>query len=242
MLKVGINENVILKNVELQQSVNGKPFVSLVFGEGSSSSLFDEIAGDGEVATGNKDSSIKIWGLQVPSNERNGVTITPDFIANETIKSIAEMKNTFHQILSCYTTSDKIKFAAYTGLDITETNQKVKVVQPEILHIIFTNMVQQFIAQVQPFLNDSDSPVRLLLIRQNKKVHYPMLRKTFVKDNPFIESAAIPKEASKLKFTKWEMDNGYDNPEPTSKSEADVIPSAISADDLLDVFGGDSAQ
>ena len=240
MLKVGINDNLVLKNAELQQSVNGTTLVALTFGEGSSSSLFDEIAGDGEVTTGSKDSIIKIWGLQVPKDERNGVTLTPDVLANEVIKSIAEMKNTFHQILSCYTTSDKIKFAAYTGLDITETNQKTKVVQPEILHTIFVNMAQQFITQVQPFLNDTNSLVRLLLVRQKKTVHYPTIRKTFVKDNPFIELTAVPLEASKLKFTKWEIDNGYNNPDPIAKSEADVLPSAISTDDLLHAFGQSS--
>jgi len=73
--------------------------------------------------------------------------------------------------------------------------------------------------------------MRLLLVRQSKDKHFATLRGTYLDDQPFLEPMAIPKDASKLKFSPWEIENGYDSsaPAPKAAKPEGGVPGATAA-------------
>jgi len=243
MIQVGINENVVLANAEVT-AADDKVSLMLSFREKGESNaevdLYTQLAGDG-VVNMSKGSGLRIFPPLPPlETTKAGDAKTSLDKAKEAIEAISERKNTLIQILSCFTTTDKIKFNTFAGMDgvITQETINENIVKPEVLKAAFRNLAEQFVAQVTPFLNKDEFAVRLLLVRQSKTKHYAQIRERFVKDNPFIEPAIIPKDQSKLKFNKFEMDNGLNNGTPIAQAEADAAPGTpVSQAELDNIFG-----
>lgn len=238
MINVGINENVILTKAEVSTE-NNKVSLSLYFREGgdetkSAANPFAALQSGEEVETGNgSDKGIKMWPPLVPmADKTDGTMKTVGEKSKEAGDALAEVQNALIQIMSCYTTKDKFKFNMFKGMDnmINADNYETKIVEEEVIHKAFHNLATQFVEFATPFFDNEDFPVRLLLVRQKKK-HWPEIRRRFVKDNPFIESASIPKAQSKLAFTKYEKDNGFDKPEYVTQADADAP-----AEDAENVF------
>lgn len=228
MVSVGINENVILANAAVSTE-NDKTSLSLTFREkgnaATSSNPFDQLAGDGVVDTGaGSGTIIRIWPPLAPLKEtKDGKSKSAAEMSKEATDILGERKNSLIQILSCFTTSDKIKFNMFAGMDgmITQENYEQKIIEEVVIKQCFLNIANQFVAQITPFLDKEDCAVRLLLVRQSKEKHYAQFRERFVRDNPFIESAIIPKDQSKLKFTKYELDKGLNDGTPVAQAQAD---------------------
>ncbi len=241
MVSVGINENVILQDAVVSTE-NDKVSLILTFKEQGSttgtSNPFEQLAGDGAVDTGSNGTNIRIWPPLTPLKEtRDGKAKSMVEMAKETTDILGERKNSLIQILSCFTTSDKIKFNMFAGMDgmITQENYEQKIIEETVIKQCFLNIANQFVAQITPFLDKEDCAVRLLLVRQSKEKHYAQLRERFVRDNPFIESALIPKNQSKLKFTKYELEKGLNDGTPIAQSQADNTPDAAPSD-LINIF------
>jgi len=226
MLKVGIHENIALaKAVRNDQG-------TLVIG-------FKKVQTDALAAFNSSDLSSggdeEQDFLLYPPRATNRME-EPDTATNNTQK-VREFKDQLTHILSAYLTKDKITWDILKDTGVTAENMAVKMTQQETLDIIYKNIVDQFIAMATPILNDPKQKLtRCIFIRASKAKHYPALRRRFLDSNPFIESMEIPASASKLAFTKWEIKEGFNNPEPVqAASEADAF-SAESANIADSVF------
>lgn len=242
MIKVGINEPYVIKDAQYTEA-NEKLSVKFSIAEApkQGSSLFAEMAGSTTVTTGNNNQTISIWAPETPNPiAGDGTTKTPKALAKDAHERLGEVKNTYIQILGCFTTTDKIVFNPLQGLEsiVTEATYESKVTDQNVMNAIFKNLSLQFIDQLTPFLDNADQPVRILLIRQSKTKHYPSIRKRWINDNPFIEPASVPISITRLKFTKREIEEGLNIGDITGKDEADPIPtSQLIEGELLSVFG-----
>lgn len=124
------------------------------------------------------------------------------------LKKIAEVKDPLNHILEQYTASSHIKWDIFTGIAITKDNMEAILTNQDVLDKVYSNIADQFIRMITPFISDTGKKMRLLCIRQSKAKHFPSLRKRFLETYPFIEPMEIPVTQSKLKFSKFEMDNG----------------------------------
>lgn len=244
MVNVGINENVIISNAELLTD-NDKASLAITFREKDApkieGDIFDQLSGEGEVATGNsKDgTTIRMWPPLKPlPDTKDGQTKSASEMAKEAADALGERKNALLQILSVFMTSDKIKFNMFAGMETLITREKFEsnIVKEEVIKSAFINMANQFLAMIAPHLDKEDSPVRLLLVRQSKTKHYAAFRERYVKDNPFIESAHIPKDASKLKWTAYEIKEKLNDPTPVAQAAADATTEQAPVD-VANIFG-----
>lgn len=130
------------------------------------------------------------------------------------LKKIAEVKDPLNHILQAYTTNANIKWDIFAGTGITKDNMQSKLIKQETVDAIYANIVNQFISMMSQFTGDNGKKQRVMLIRQSAAKHYPAFRKRFLESYPFIEPMDIPKESSKLKFSKFEIDNKLNSGEP----------------------------
>jgi hypothetical protein len=241
-VSVGINENVLLSGAEVKTD-NNKTSLQLSFVEKGNVAkeldAFDQLAGDGVVDTGSGGGTvIRMWPPLPPLAEtKEGTKKSQADLVKETLDALGERKNSLHQILSCFTTTDQIKFNMFAGMDsITRENREQMIITEPVIKQCFINLANQFVAQVTPFLGKDDCAVRLLLVRQSKEKHYAQFRERFVRDNPFIELALIPKEQSKLKFTKYELDKGLNDGTPIAQAAADTL-TEVAPESVTNIFG-----
>lgn len=241
MIEVGINENVILDKAEITDPEKG--ILTLTFRGRKSPdtvelSAFEALGSDGYTDTSADSTSIKILSPLPPYAQRNDGTPIPlqDQQASA-IDSIAEKKNLLYQILSVYMVSSAIKFDLYKGTGLNASNFPQRIIEADVLCKVMFNMATDFVNLITPFLGKDELPVRLLLVRQSKTKHFKDFRQRFVKENPVIESMLIPKEASKLAFTKYEINNGLNSGAVTEQAAADAVADKAEVLQVETVFG-----
>lgn len=216
MLKIGINEDLVLSSMTISEH-NGKMAIDFSFGGDAKSDdpFSQQLDADGYVITGNGH-SIKVW-APTPANENdfNGNPLTAEERAKKTLNSVSELGNLLRQFALCYKTSDKLQFGDYLrGTGVTKENWITALPNEAVLQAITRNYVADFISSVSDCFGNSDYKLRVICVRQSKDKAYPAFRKTFIKDNPVVEPMLIPLTATKLKFTKREKENGLDSDTP----------------------------
>lgn len=214
-IKIGINENVFLQSAVMDD----KNVLELKFEEASKEkkSYFADVAAD-EV-TENTDMGIRLFPALPPKKDDMTDAKKVDLVVSD----INGTKGILRHLLLGYLTSEDLKGLwahAYDGLTITEENFPQMVLKKEVLEGIHKNMVRVFLEKIRPFLNNKELTFRLLLVRQSKDKHFATFRKRYIEDNPFYESMQIPKEASKVAFTPYEIREGLDNGLPAQKSDS----------------------
>ena len=243
MVGVGINENVIIMSA-VRKTEDDKNSLVFEFRDGNSpkattSDPFDQLAGDTVVDTGSGGgNTIRMWPPLPPlATTKDGAAKTQADMAKEASDALGELKNSLIQILSCYTTTENIKFNMFQGMDgvITRDNYSEKITEKAVLDACFVNLADQFVNQMQPFFDKEDCMVRLLLVRQSKEKHYASFRTKYVRDNPFIELGIVPKASSALKFTKYELTQGLNDGTPTASKAADA-PAEEAPTTLSNIF------
>jgi hypothetical protein len=232
MVKVGINNDLVLSKAEVTSTAENASLKFTFRDKGSAAagaapvSAFDQLAGDGAVDTSSDvgNSVLLFSPLPPKAEDTKGATKTASSMAAEAVANLGERKNILIQILSQFTTLDKIKFNMFQGMDqlITADTYEQRIIEKGVLIAAFTNLANQFVAQVEPFLDNDDLAVRLLLRRQSKDKHYATFRERYVNNYPFIELASIPAEATKLVFTAYEIQQGFNSGDPVAKAAADA--------------------
>lgn len=219
MIKIGINDNIYLEKA----SVDEKGTIDLHFQEVNAKEkpkgLFADVAGD-DIVEGQDGLTIKLFSPLPPKKEDMTEEKKVDLVGLDIKKSKSILQ---HLLLGYYTKADLTGFWAsgvYAGLPVDANNLESQILKPEILTAIHKNMGKMFVDKIRPFLNDKNRAFRLLLVRQSKDKHYASLRGKFVEDNPFWEDMSIPKEATKLKFTDYEIREGLNNDTPISREAA----------------------
>lgn len=216
MIQIGINENVYLEKVGLDD----KNVLELTFAEVSKekpTSLFANIASDEVVE--NTSMGLKMF-PPLPADKKD---ITEEKKVDLAVADINKTKGILRHILLGYLTSEDLKGLwahAFDGLNITEESFPKQVQVKEVLAAIHKNLARIFMEKIQPFLNKKDQAFRLLLVRQSTTNHYAGFRGRYIEDNPFYESMEIPKEQSKLKFTPYEIQQGLTHGTPVAKEAA----------------------
>jgi len=252
MISVGINEGVILQKVELTEK-DGKYSLDFNFGDGGdapvSDNPFEEVLDEnGMVVVNSSTNTIKLWPVMAPKDEdTKGNVLSPQQKYDIVFKEINEQKNLLIQCASCFVTSDKLLkevdgkkvsfIDLYRGIAITRENMHSMLPNEEILQRVFKNMAEDFVNFMQPLLAGEQVPLRVLLVRQSAAKHYASFRRRFIREQPVFECAAIPKEASKLKFSDYEIQKGLNDGTPIQQAAAaDTTPAANLNE--ANVFGG----
>lgn len=218
---IGINENVYISKAE----VDDKGTLSIGFEEAGAAkgtkvaNPFDNIALDGEVSEKSFDMTVKLF---PPLPPKEGNDRTEEKNVELLVGDINKTKGIILHLLKGYMTADQLKglINPFRGLPIDKDNFNQQVQKKEILEGIHRNMCTDFTAAIKPFVGKTDRLFRLLLVRQSKDKHFATFRGRFLEDNPFWESMDVPAEASKVKFTKYELDNGFDSAAPVKKDQA----------------------
>lgn len=217
MIKVGINENVFIQGLVLDE----KGSLEIKFGEADAPQVKSGFAAiqDDEVVE-NTSMSVRIFPPQSPK-EPNELTLEKK--ADRAQGDINKTKGILLHLMAGYMTSDvmpSLGKIAFAGIDITEDNYSTEIIRKEIMELVHKNMCKAFVEAMQPYLNKPELKFRLLLVRQSADKHFATFRGRFIKDNPFYESMDIPSTGSKVKFTAYEIKEGLNNGDPIAKPAA----------------------
>jgi hypothetical protein len=219
-LGVGIHENIVVEKAEK----NDKGTLEIHFKQIGDINPIDLLnaAGSGSTSFEAKTERITVWRPTLREGQDTYKTASD---------KIAELKDTLQSILAQYLTIDKIKWDVFAGTGITADTYKIKVM--DYIDTIYDNIVNQFVKQVTPFVGENSNKFRLLLVRQSAAKHYPKLRSKYLDTNPFIESMSVPASASKLKYTKFEVEKGLNNGTPVDAPAAASTADAKQAESLF---------
>lgn len=231
MIRIGINENVYLADAKK----NDKGTLELTFKQADGSENNDMKAkleenpfADWEEGTTYNEG---LGGLTIrvfPFDAKAPISSpekTPD--ATEMRHRIGQLRDPLFHIASRYMTNDKIPLKPKdifrgTGIDKDVNSFGTKIMSEVIQTKVYDNIVDSFIEAITPFLNNPGQLFRLKLPRQSRNKAFAVLPTRFIsEDTPFYEPMEIPAKSSKVKFSKWEIDNGFDKAEPVSQETAD---------------------
>jgi len=223
MIKVGINENLVIKEVKK----NDKGSVEITFQEGT---IVDPMAAlNSSGSTNLNQAEHKVIIFPVNHNDAEG---NMDSYKNLMAK-IAEIKDPLDHILQQYLTKTAIKWDIFVGTGLTAETIQEEIRREATLTKIYTNIVDQFLTMAAQAEGLSTSKMRVLFIRQSKAKHYPRLRSRYLDRQPFIESMSITKEQSKLVFSDYELKNGLDKGDVVSGAQTPSVSEASAADVLF---------
>lgn len=224
MLKVGVHENVVINHnkkndrgsllIGFKKLVEKDPLAMLNSGDASSDFNQDEY--DALIFS--------------PTVEAYGGG--EDTIEN-ILKKIAEVKDPLTHILLQYMPKSSISWDNFAGTGVDGDNMKTKLKDQGVLDQIYQNIINRYMSMMEPHVGESGKLFRLLLIRQSKTKHYPAIRRRWLDGNPFMESMEVPAEASKLKFTDYEIKNGLNNGEPIEGADKPSSEEASAVEALL---------
>lgn len=253
MVGIGINDNVFISKAEK----NDKGTLEITFSQISAdptaaaalkAKLAENVFADWEEGGYSVDDGqgglrmmIFPFDSKPPVNDTDGKWQPTKEVMKERMDTI---RGPLYMILN-YFIPDKTKMPLtvvniFKGTGIDGTNFATKILSETVQEKVYANIVDLFIQGVTPFVGDETNPFRLKLNRQSAKKAYATLPSRYISDeNPFIESMKIPLAASKLKFSKWEIANGYNSDAPVSQSTADKTSAADKAKDTQpDPFAG----
>lgn len=233
MIQVGVNENVVLDGVDL----NDKKQLTLQFKEYSEESLFDQMSAT-EVTDGDVTVRIMLFPFKVPDKK----DLTDRQKQDRVLGDIKRTRNVLlHFLLNFYAKED-VKLDTYKGTGITAETKPAdylaKHLSQNVLDKVWLNLATEFKRIAIPLVGDPDAKFRLKLRRRSKEKHFPTLPDMFLESRPFIEPMTVDKEASRVKFDDWEISEGLDNPHPTSVAAADPVP----AEEKDNMFAGETSD
>lgn len=153
-------------------------------------------------------------------------------------QDLINFKNVLVDILSVHMPIDKAQgmLAApvmFQGLGITAETQgqlNQKLVDEGFVTAVFNNLAKAFTTATQPFIGQN--PFRVKFRRTSKAKHFATIPPKGRFPEVWIEPMTIPKEASQIKWSDWEVKNGYND---GTKVEADV-PSEETTEKVENMF------
>jgi hypothetical protein len=220
---VGINENVVISKAYMNDKKKLVIELAPAPKEGKKVSVFDSMltAGVQNESTNNLALQFMVPLLPKP---KEGKEPQPEAKVIEMISNdFTKLKNQLTQILEQYILSEKIDLHtmevmfANTGIVDGDTYEE-KILAQDTINLIYNNLVERFL-ELFPAKDAANLPVRFKLLRQSKEKHFATIPSRFIADNPFIDHMAIPADQSKVKFSKWEMEQGLNDGTPMKPSD-----------------------
>jgi hypothetical protein len=228
MIGIGINENVMISAADFDEKK--RLYIELKeakAGAAAPASIFDELLTAGVTGDG-KNMQLKF--LSPLTSKKEDITRAQkiDYVGND----IKKLKNQLTQILQQYMVTDAIDFQTTlfegTGI-VTGEDYTARILDQDVLDKIYVNMSKRFVELITPFVGNPEYALRFKLVRQSKDKNFARVPDRYISDRPFVELMTVPKEASKVKFDKWEIDNGLNSSAPVSQSTAEDKQDASAA-------------
>lgn len=213
-IKVGINEGVLLNKENTLINEKGTLQINFTQGQALADVPTDDLLNASAGVRASNGTNILLWPVQTESGgqPRDSERISNDLVA---------LRDQLQHVLQGYMTSDKARLDAYADTGLTGANFSTEIMKQAVVDKVYKNLTTQFVAKVKS-LTDADlaKPFRLLLVRKSDSNHYGTFRKRFITDNPFYESMEIPSASSSVRFTKYEITKGFNNPNAIDKAVA----------------------
>lgn len=187
MLQVGIHENVVVNKA----IINEKNTLEIGFLQPGNTDAAAALAGNAGLG-GGETVNIRMFGPQIDyfGKIRSGADM---------LVLIVNFKATLTHLLSAFIadpTIDATKGIPLENLSEAFTDQKV-------VDVAYANIISQFVALITPFLEKDK--IRVKFPKKSKDSKYAGIPRF----GDWVESMAIPSEASKLKFSDWEIKNNF---------------------------------
>jgi hypothetical protein len=221
MIKIGINENIFIRDAKYNAENNRLTITFEESGGTKYASVFDRLNADEAVETLPTRELILFCPME-PKAKIGEKDRTLEQRMNAITGDITSVKAILQHIMGGYMTKDEFKFDMYENIPTIDANSyPAEIIKVPIFTQVFKNMCTQFIEKMKPYLGDETKLFRLLLVRQDANNAFPTFRRKYIKENPFYESMEIPKESSKVMFTPYELKEGLDSDIPATRSDAD---------------------
>lgn len=228
MLRVGIQENIVFQKA----AFNDKGTLTFSFrpvnldGTATAEAEDDGFDEEGGARSENSAATLLLFAPKVPTfKSRSGDDLSDEEKVAIVQKDLSVLKDQLFGFLGCYMPIKDIKLRPYEGTGVTKENFKTELLDNDTIYKVYRNYGERFIELMKPFFNDDKYALRLKLVRQSKAKHYATIPGgQYLVENPFVEPMEVPAEKSRVKFSKWEKDNGLDNGDPVAQSSADEIP------------------
>lgn len=233
--EVGVQENVVVLEMGTMTSKKGGEYRAIILAraqEGGGDNPFAMFGGESP-----KRETIHMFPMMLNSKSFNGEMKSVEDIEAD----IAKARNQLAEFLQVYMKADDLKkvfdpIKILEGVanlkEFSDKTARTTILQDDNnLKMIANNMFDIVAEAIKPFL-DKD-PFRIKLIRQSEKKNNPKLP-AYTYEERWIEPMMIPVEASKVKFTAWEIEKGLNLATPYD-SDADNAEAVASAEAM---FGG----
>jgi hypothetical protein len=238
LLKVGIHENLKLSE-ETCVNDKGSLEIHIESAADAKDAIMDAFASNSTF------SPMKGKLIMFPPNMKSfdGIVKTPAEIASDLLK-------VRHQLMcyaKIYATNEKVEAAIggmnmLQGLGIPEdelSSAVARLTNEEFMLKVNTNLSVKFVA----FLNEVNAfkggvKFRQKFLRQSKDKNYATIPNSDF--DVWIESMDIPKSASKVAYSKWELDNKKNDPNPSAGDKAES--STEDSNKAKNLFGGGAAK
>lgn len=230
MIGVGINENVVISKASMNEK--DRLVIELAYASETSNkgprNYFDESLTAG-VEKSDTTLQLQILGPLVSKKDDQTREKKLDLLADD----FKKLKNQLTQILQQYMLTEKIDITSfdiqYANTGITAENFNTVALEQEKADKRYSNICRRFIELITPFLGNSEYALRFKLLRQSKDKHYATIPNRYVAEQPFVERMDVPKDASNVKFTEWEIGQGLNSGVPTSTAGAETKDSTTGA-------------
>lgn len=236
MIGIGINENVYLgvpvlndkKTLEIVWKEAGDPAKEAELKAKLEDNPFADWDEGGYSVSNGSSLTLRVFPFDAQPSQNS-----PDQVIDATVMKnrIDTVREPLFNILSQYIPN--IKDNPINGTTIFEGTNIVfsdkvgmdkKLKSDAVLAKIYANIVGAFIEGMKPYQDNPELLFRVKFTRQSAKKAYASMPNKFLDSQPFMESMKIPKAASKVKFSNWEISNGYDKSDPVSQDTADKTP------------------
>lgn len=183
-----------------------------------------------------KENNIRLYGLNLTNYEGN--TKSGDDLLNELLAKQAQLVH----IASAYLPADKIKaaWALTKGIEVKTKDELVKAITKQNnLDKVVENLFTQFVALMTPVVGEESKHVVVKFLRKSKASNFPRLADKKLDWNPFIADEQDTKLVAKIKFSKWEQEQGLDSNaqslDDADSTNADTLATQTAA--VNSVFG-----
>ena len=246
-LTVGIHENLVL---DPKTKINDKGSLELHIksndGGNEEDSMFNAFNAGSTSALDGMEGKIIFFPPNMKTFDGNVKT------APEIAKDLLVVAHQLKQYASLYATKDEVEtalggFAMFDGIVDTTNTALMKQTLPrltdeEFMHSVLKNLCGRFIMFIES-KNGFEEPVpfRQKFIRQSANKHYPTISKSDF--DVWLESMEIPKEASKVSWSEWEIKNKKNDPTPIAAAASDDEEEEVNmaAEDMFASEADDSA-
>jgi len=215
MITIGIIDNVQLLKAEKNEHGTLVLTMDIAGSAGESDNDFESLNSSSDQVN-EFDSQFIIWPYKYDS-----YTKEPE----DMLKRMKQMRAFLSHILQQYMTRDQIKFDAFAGLQLPQTDiERMQLLANEkVVAKIYDNQITQFIRMVEPHIGPKSAKLRVKFNRQSEHKAFPVLP-NFA---PFMESMDVPKDQSRLAYDSYDLGYRKGDPEgkPSSWSRADAKPS-----------------